>query len=136
MIWHYQDLPETWDTIFWKKWEKTYTNTCLCIDFESIRILLTLTDTQNNPERVYSIWLFVALIGTKTKSFWDFYTCLISSQRQFLVLSIGKLFNSHGQRNSYTISNAFINFCISIEYCHFAIHCKSIKCYEYRSVRL
>ena len=37
---------------FLGEFSKTATNTCLYIDFESIRILLTLSDTQNNPERV------------------------------------------------------------------------------------
>jgi hypothetical protein len=35
-----------------KKLEKTATNKCFFINFESIRILLKLSDTQNNPERV------------------------------------------------------------------------------------
>ena len=32
--------------------KKPATNTFLYIDFESIRIILTLSDSQNNPERV------------------------------------------------------------------------------------
>ena len=42
------------------------------------------------------------------------------------MLNIGKFLNNHGQRNPYQISNACINFCVSIEHYHFAIHCKCI----------
>ena len=42
------------------------------------------------------------------------------------MLSIGKCFNPHGQRNPYQIGNSCINFCSSIEHYHIAIHCKCI----------
>ena len=52
----------------------------------------------------------------------------------FLLLSIGKSFHHYGQRNLCQIGNYCINFCVGIEHCHFAIHCKSIRSYASRSV--
>ena len=71
-------------------------------------------------------FLYVFLYVFLYEFYTCFYTYLISSQRQFLVLSIEKSFNSHGQRNPYQIGNSCINFCSSIEHYHIAIHCKCI----------